>query len=256
MRAPLYSANPNELFEPATISNPQTLYARLRAETPMARVAETGVHLLATWDFIEEALARESDFSANLTGVLMRGPSGDPTIFPMPTFGEGGGAIATADEPDHAVHRGIIQRRFSNFVSMLEEPVRRWAWEAIREWLAGDAGDFVPVAEMVPARVVGDLLGLPQDDVLRFRTWAMIGGDFLAGNVDETRLGFTAGEALKMVEYLGSTWTVSAWTSGRTPTRRSRTHSPGQSRTAVSNAKPPLASPPRCSQQGANRRRP
>jgi cytochrome P450 len=203
MRAPLYSANPNELFEPATISNPQTLYARLRAETPMARVAETGVHLLATWDFIEEALARESDFSANLTGVLMRGPSGDPTIFPMPTFGEGGGAIATADEPDHAVHRGIIQRRFSNFVSMLEEPVRRWAREAIREWLAGDAGDFVPVAEMVPARVVGDLLGLPQDDVLRFRTWAMIGGDFLAGNVDETRLGFTAGEALKMVEYLG-----------------------------------------------------
>jgi hypothetical protein len=72
MRAPLYSSNPSELFEPAAIANPQRLYARLRSETPMARVAESGVHLLATWDLIEEALARESDFSANLTGALMR----------------------------------------------------------------------------------------------------------------------------------------------------------------------------------------
>ena len=203
MRAPLYSSNPNELFEPATIANPQNLYARLRAEAPLARVAESGVHLVATWKLIEEALARESDFSANLTGVLMRSPSGDPTIFPMPAF-DGGGVIATADEPDHSVHRGILQSRFStNSVATLDEPVRRWSREAIREWLDGGAGDFVPVAELVPARVVGDLLGLPEGDVSRFRTWAMIGGDILAGNVDATRLGLVAAEAVKMTQYLG-----------------------------------------------------
>jgi cytochrome P450 len=206
MRAPLYSSNANELFEPNIIANPQTLYARLRSETPIARVAETGVHLVATWDLIEEALARESDFSANLTGVLMRTPSGDPSIFPLPeSIGEDPGhVIATADEPLHSLHRGIVQPRFSNaFVSMLEEPVRRWAREAIREWLGGGAGDFVPVAELVPARVVGSLLGLPEGDVSRFRTWAMIGGDILAGNLDASRLGLLAAEAMKMGEYLG-----------------------------------------------------
>src|SRR5262245_19225960 len=36
MRAPLYSSNPNELFESDIIANPQTLYARLRSETPLA----------------------------------------------------------------------------------------------------------------------------------------------------------------------------------------------------------------------------
>ena len=41
MRAPLYSPNPSELFEPGTISNPQPLYARLRAETPLSRIAGT-----------------------------------------------------------------------------------------------------------------------------------------------------------------------------------------------------------------------
>jgi len=206
MRAPLYSANANELFERDVIANPQTLYARLRSEMPIARVAETGVHLVAIRDLIEEALARESDFSANLTGVLMRSSSGDPGIFPLPeSIGEDPGhVIATADEPLHSLHRGMVQPRFSSaFVSMLEEPVRRWAREAIQEWLGGGAGDFVPVAELVPARVVGSLLGLPEGDVSRFRTWAMIGGDILAGNLDASRLGLLAAEAMKMGEYLG-----------------------------------------------------
>jgi len=85
----------------------------------------------------------------------------------------------------------------------LEEKVRVWAREAVRDWLDRGAGDFVPVAEVVPAQLVGDLLGLPEGDVSRFRTWAMIGGNILAGNVDETRLGTVAIEAYKMVEYLG-----------------------------------------------------
>ena len=201
MRAPPYSSNPNELFEPATISNPQPLYARLRSDTPLSRIAETGVHLVATWNLIEEVLAREPDFSANLTGVLMRTP-GDPSIFPMPEFE--GGVIATADEPIHSVHRGILQSRFSTqSVATLEEAVRRWAREALREWLDGGSGDFVPVAELVPARVVGDLLGLPEGDATRFRTWAMIGGAILAGNVDAEGLATVATEANRMIEYLG-----------------------------------------------------
>ena len=201
MRAPLYSVKPNELFEPATIFNPQPLYARLRSDRPLSRIAETGVHLVATWGLIDEVLARESDFSANLTGVLMRTP-GDPSIFPMPDFE--GGVIATADEPIHSVHRGILQARFSTqSVATLEAAVRHWAREALREWLDGGAGDFVPVAELVPARVVGDLLGLPESDVTRFRTWAMIGGEILAGNIDAEGLATVATEANRMAEYLG-----------------------------------------------------
>jgi len=201
VRAPIYSSNPNELFEPATISNPQPLYARLRSETPLSRIADSGVHLVATWDLIDEALARESDFSANLTGVLMRTP-GDPSIFATPEVD--GGVIATADEPLHSIHRGILQSRFSTqSVATLEEPVRRWAREAVRAWIEGGAGDFVPVAELVPARVVGDLLGLPEGDVTRFRTWAMIGGEILAGNIEAEGLAAVATEASRMFEYLG-----------------------------------------------------
>jgi cytochrome P450 len=204
MRAPLYSSNPSELFEPAAIADPQVLYARLRAEAPVSRVAETGVHLVATWDLVEEALSREADFSARLTGVLMRGAGGGPAIFELPMLSDEIDVLATADEPRHAVHRALVQPRFaSELVTALEAPVRVWARDAVREWLAGGAVDFVPVAEIVPARVVGELLGLPEGDASRFRTWAMIGGDLLAGNLDETRLVRLAGEAARMAEYLG-----------------------------------------------------
>jgi cytochrome P450 len=205
MRAPPYASNPNELFEPAAIADPQRLYARLRSEAPVARVAETGVHLVATWGLIEEALSREADFSARLTGVLMRGPGGGPAIFALPMADAESDVLATADEPRHAAHRTLVQPRFASaLVAALEKPVRAWAREATGEWLAGGAGEFVPVAEIVPARVVGELLGLPEGDASRFRTWAMIGGDLLAGNLDATRLAVLAGEAGKMAEYLGA----------------------------------------------------
>ena len=204
MRAPLYSSNPSELFEPAAIADPQRLYARLRSEAPLARVAETGVHLVATWDLVEEALSREADFSARLTGVLMRDASGGPAIFELITGNDEIDVLATADEPRHAVHRAVVQPGFAGaLVTALEERVRAWARAAVGEWVAGGAGDFVPVAEMVPARVVGEVLGLPEGDASRFRTWAMIGGELLAGNLGETQLIRLAGEAVKMAAYLG-----------------------------------------------------
>ena len=202
MRAPLYSSQPNELFSRESIENPHTLYARLRERSPLSRVAETGVHLVATWDLIEEALGRESDFSANITGALMRGADDNPTIFELPQSAATR-VIATADEPRHAVHRAIAQPRLAaSQAGRLEEPIRRWARSAIDAWLANSAGDFIPIAERIPARVVARVLGLPDRDVTRFRKWAMVGGDILAGDIDGSRLRNLAVETLQMAEYL------------------------------------------------------
>ena len=203
VRAPLYSHRPDEIFHPATLEDPQELYAQLRARTPVARIGGTGAHLVATWDLIDEILSREADFSANLTGVLMRGPGGEPRIFELPPMSEEMDALATADGPRHALHRAAVQPRFAApLVAALEPRIRGWARSAIRAWLEGGAGDFAPVAEIVPARVVGELLGLPEGDASRFRTWAMIGGELLAGNVDEARLVDLAAEAGRMGDYL------------------------------------------------------
>lgn len=203
MRAPICSARPDELLEPGVLEDPHPFFARLRRQHPISRVEDTGVHLVATWDLVEEALGRESDFSANLTGVLVRGDDGLPAALALPDTGATR-VIATADEPDHAVHRALAQPRLaSRRIAAMETAVRAWTGEALEPWLASGGGDFVPIAEIVPARAVAHLLGLPDRDSGRFRTWAMMGGDMLAGDVSGTRLAEFGAETGKMAEYLG-----------------------------------------------------
>jgi cytochrome P450 len=200
--APPYSTSPDDLFSAASIDDPHPLFASLRRERPISRIADTGVHLVATWELVEEALRREEDFSANLTGVLLRGADGEPSIFELPD-NPASRVIATADEPEHAVHRALVQPRLSaSRIAALEDVIRTWTSEALAPWVAAGGGDFVPIAELIPARAVARLLGLPDDDVRRHRSWAMIGGDMLAGDVGLERMAALGAENGKMAAYL------------------------------------------------------
>ena len=145
MRAPLYSKQPDELFRRETLEDPHPLFARLRRAHPISRVGESGAHMVATWDLIDEALQREADFSANLTGVLIREADGQPGIFDLPVL-EASQVIATADEPAHAVHRALAQPRLAaSRTAAFEAPIRAWTKQAVEPWLAAGGGDFIPI---------------------------------------------------------------------------------------------------------------
>ncbi len=203
MLAPQYSLDPSEILSAQVIENPDSFYARVRSECPVSRIGETGVHLVANWDKILEVLGREDDFSANLTGVLVRDAQGRPSTFDLPAT-EGTQVIATADEPRHGVHRGLVKPGMSNQkIGRLEPTIRSWTREALSNWLASGGGDFVPIAEILPAKVVGHLLGLPEADTERHRAWAMMGGEILAGDVSADGLQKLARETAGIAEYLG-----------------------------------------------------
>jgi cytochrome P450 len=203
VRAPLYSNKPDEILSADAIDNPYRMYARLRRETPLARVYSSGVHTVASWSLIEEVLGREEDFSANLTGVLYRGPDDQPQCFELPSS-TATDVIATADDPLHAIHRNILQPAFlASRIKTMEPLLRHWSAAALRPLLDAGLGDFSTVAEQVPARAVAHLLGLPEGDLPRHRVWAMMGGDILAGEISSERLTFLAQESAQMAQYLG-----------------------------------------------------
>jgi cytochrome P450 len=70
-----------DFLDPKTVDDPYPFYAALREHAPVYRVPGTGVYLVSNRHLIEEALERQDDFSANLTGVLMRTPTSPPTPF-------------------------------------------------------------------------------------------------------------------------------------------------------------------------------
>jgi cytochrome P450 len=210
VRAPLNPASHSGLLhEPESGSAPMG-YARFNAALPLSRIGETGVHLVATWALIDEALHREGDFSAHLTGVLTRDADGRLGTFEFPDIGANH-VIATADDPEHAVQRAIVQPRLSAArVAALEGPIRSWTVEALLPWIAVGGGDFAPISELIPARVVAHLLGLPDRDVARHRAWAMIGGSMLAGSVTGAQLTQLITATGQMAEYLGQHLDVAA----------------------------------------------
>ena len=204
MLAPDYSPMIDELLSQASIDNPYPLYQRLREHTPLSRVGNSGAHLVANWQLIQQVLEREQDFSANLTGVLYRNEQGAPDIFDLSMLGANANVIATADEPDHSIHRALLQPRFkSSLIADLAPPVESWVRQALSPLLANGGGDVIELAEKIPALVVARLLGLPETDVNVFRTWAMMGGDMLAGEVTHEGLAFLAQESARMSDYLG-----------------------------------------------------
>ena len=203
MRAPRYSDWDTEIFSDPVIDQPHTMYTRLREATPLSRIGESGFHLVSHWDLIEEVLNREEDFSANLTGVLYEANEGQPGAFELPGAEQGAtSVIATADDPRHAVHRLLIQPRFTGRIAAMEAPIREWAREALQSWFSAGGGDVIPAAERLPARVVAHLLGLPEEDLDHFRRWSMLGGELLAGQITGDGLLNLAAETDNMRQYL------------------------------------------------------
>jgi len=191
-------------FGPDAIEDPYPFYASLRAHAPVYEVAETGVFLVSTWKLVEEALARHEDFSANLTGMLVTGAGGRPELLLLEGLNTFADTIANADEPEHAVHRAIVQPAFAaELVGALAPELRRRAAERVGAFVAAGGGDFArEVAEWVPTWATARVAGLPLEDFEKLQVWGMTGGDLLAVNVPAARLEALAVQTLEMTGYL------------------------------------------------------
>ncbi|MFP6609399.1 MAG: cytochrome P450 [Deltaproteobacteria bacterium] len=192
-------------LDPKTVDDPYPFYAALRDNSPVYQVPGTDIYLVSKRHLIEEALERQDDFSANLTGVLITGSTGEPQVFNLSDLGSTVDAIANADEPSHAVHRKLILPYVTpKVIAALEETVREWAVEFIDPLIDMGSGDFVErVANPLPIRAMALVVGLPLEDADRLLDWAMAGTEVLAGTTTLERLALVAGKAGAMSAYLG-----------------------------------------------------
>ena len=157
------SLTPQQLLDPATLDDPYPFYRQLVAEAPVWRIPGTAVVLVSSFDAIAEVVNRTGDFSSNLLGLLYRNDDGTPGVAP---FDPGIQALATADPPVHAGHRGAI---FPELVAKRMNTLRDEIG-ALAEHFVGDAvatgrvEAMAALANPIPIRVVSKLIGFQDED--------------------------------------------------------------------------------------------
>ena len=158
---------PIQFFGAGALQDPYGLYDRMRADGPVQRIGDSVFYAVCGWDAVHEAVERVEDFSSNLTATMVYHDDGTVTPFAMIPLGDPAQALATADDPAHAMHRKILLPHLSaKRVGIIEDFAAQTAdrlWEENLhdgqiEWMSA-------MANRLPMMVVARLLGLPDDDV-------------------------------------------------------------------------------------------
>lgn len=193
------------LLDPWFFADPHVFFAELRERAPVYRVPATRVHLVSTFALVEQALERVEDFSSALSGLLIRGENGELAEFEMAGTGTAIDVIATADDPEHALHRKLVQPQLAaGRIAELEPEIRERAAQLLSPLIARGAGDWTQaVAHPLPTWVVARVIGLPTSDVPQLARWALHGGEMLAGTGDRVRMAELGIEAAAHAQYLG-----------------------------------------------------
>lgn len=187
MTTPAASTVPLEaqtVIDPEVWANPYPFFERLRREHPVWLVPGLDMAFVATHELIVDALRRIDDFSNHLDVLVATGEDGSPILFRTDEFGEGTTTLATADPPEHTTHRSVV---FPELVARRMEAMRSEIEAFVDEQflVARSQGSRVEwantVAHPVPARVIGRLIGLPDEDWPDVMKWALHGGQLLAG---------------------------------------------------------------------------
>jgi cytochrome P450 len=146
------------------LSDPHPLYARLRAEAPLAWNEERGFWAVSTH---HEVSTVESDHDTYCAG---RGILVDEigTTYPSPP------TMMHSDPPVHTRYRRLVQPGFKpSVVRGLEPVVRARAKALVARLEPGEANDIVSVLSVpLPLQVISEILGVPDVDWERCYQWS------------------------------------------------------------------------------------
>lgn len=170
------------LLDDATfLTDPQPVYARLRAEAPVAWNRQRGFWVLSRHRDVAAASADPTTFCSG-KGIIL---SEIGVEYPAPP------TIMHTDPPAHSRYRKLVQPAFApRQIRALEPAVLARAERLVATLPAAESVEVVAaLTAPLPLQVIGDLLGVADDDHDRFLVWsdaAIPGaGDF----TDEERMG-------------------------------------------------------------------
>ncbi len=143
-------------------ADPYPVYARLREEAPIYHNDRYDFWVLSRHDDVQTALVDWKTFSNTRSDILDL----IKADIELPR-----GVILFEDPPEHTMHRGLMSRVFTpRRMAALEVQVRDFCVRCLDPLVGLDRFDLIAeFAAMVPMRVIGMLLGIPEHDQIAVR---------------------------------------------------------------------------------------
>ncbi|CDP81819.1 MULTISPECIES: cytochrome P450 [Mycolicibacterium] len=149
-------------YDTGIVADPYPVYARLRDEAPLYHNERYDFWALSRHADVEKALSDWETFSNSRSDILELVKSD----FDMPP-----GVMMFEDPPMHTLLRGLMSRVFTpRRMAEIEDQIRQFCVRCL-DPLVG-SGDFDIIAElasMMPMRVIGMLLGIPESEQIEVR---------------------------------------------------------------------------------------
>ena len=152
-------------FDPYDVdinADPYPTYARLREEAPIYHNDRYDFWALSRHEDVQQALVNWQVFSSSRSPILDLIKAG----IELPS-----GVLLFEDPPLHTMHRGLMSRVFTpRRMAQLEEKVRQFCVRCLDPLVGSTGFDIVAeLASMMPMRVIGMLLGIPEQDQIAVR---------------------------------------------------------------------------------------
>ncbi|GAB3225926.1 cytochrome P450 [Mycolicibacterium hippocampi] len=158
-------ADPPVYYDPydvGIVADPYPTYARLRDEAPLYYNDRYDFWALSRHADVEQALSDWQTFSNSRSDILELVKSD----FDMPQ-----GVMMFEDPPVHSMLRGLMGRVFTpRRMAEIEDQIRRYCINCLDPLVGSDGFDIIAeLAAMMPMRVIGMLLGIPESEQISVR---------------------------------------------------------------------------------------
>jgi len=152
-------------FDPYDVdinADPYPIYRRLREEAPIYHNERYDFWVLSRHADVQQGLLNWETFSSTRSDILDV-IKADIELPP--------GVIMFEDPPTHTMHRGLMSRVFTpRRMAALEDQIRAYCVGCLDPLVGSDGFDIVAeLATMMPMRVIGMLLGIPEQDQVAIR---------------------------------------------------------------------------------------
>lgn len=139
------------------LCNPHDAFRTIREEAPLYYNEEYDFYALTRYEDCIEGLADQETF-LNGKGVMIE-QIRSGAEFPS-------GLVNFEDPPRHTIHRRLLSRMFTpNRMARLEPQIREFCARTLDPFVGAGGFDFVrDFSAKVPMRVIGMLLGIPEED--------------------------------------------------------------------------------------------